>query len=101
MALDLTIALWRDDDLGSYVGDLLVQAIGIVALVGDRGLGLEAVDERVGKGNVVALPWRANQANGKPERIAGSMDLRAQAAARPTQALGIRPPFSLRAPAAC
>lgn len=67
--------------------------IGIIALVGNSSLGLEAIDEVMGKGNVIALPWRADQSDGKAERFCCGMDLGAQTAARLTQALGIRPPF--------
>ena len=75
--------------------------VGIIALVGNGRAGIEAVDESVRKGNVVALPWSTDQADRIAEGIAGGMDLGAQPAPRPAQALGIRPPFSLRAPAAC
>jgi hypothetical protein len=49
----------------------------------------------------VALSGRADQPNRIAERIAGGVDFGAQAAARPAQALGMRPPFCRRAPAAC
>ena len=51
--------------------------------------------------NVVALAWRADQAHRIAQRIAGGVDFGAQAAAGTTKTLGIRPPFSRRAPAAC
>lgn len=57
-----------------------MQMVGVIAFVGDRGANLEAIDKIVSK---------------------GGMDLGAQPASGPTQALGIRPPFCLRAPAAC
>jgi hypothetical protein len=53
------------------------------------------------EGDVIALPGRANQADRIAETITSSMDFGAQTAPRPAQALGIRPPFALRAPAAC
>jgi hypothetical protein len=53
------------------------------------------------EGDVVALAWRADQAHRIAERIAGGVDFGAQAAAGATKALGIRPPFCRRAPAAC
>jgi len=73
----------------------------IIALVGQEGAGVETVDEIMSGRDVVALSRRADQAKRQAERIAGSMDLGAQPAPRPTQALGIRPPLTLRAPAAC
>ena len=75
--------------------------IGVVALVGDRHVCGEAVDQFVREGDVVALAGRSDQADRIAERIASGVDFRAQAAARPAKALGIRPPFCLRAPAAC
>jgi hypothetical protein len=55
----------------------------------------------VGECNVVALAGRCDQANRKAQGFGGSVDFGAQAAARPAQALGIRPPLTLLAPAAC
>ena len=101
MALNPAVALWRDDELGSGFSDPVGKVIGIVSFVGDCHFGLDAVDQIVGEGDVVALSGRGDQANGKAERLGGGMDLGAQAATRPAQALGIRPPLTLRAPAAC
>jgi hypothetical protein len=75
--------------------------VGVVALIGNRRAGVEAVDKIMGKGNVVALAGSTDQADRIAKRIAGGMDFGAQPAPRPAQALGIRPPFSLRAPVAC
>lgn len=100
-ALGLAVALGRDDDPRSGFGDPIDEMVGVIALVGQRGLGLKALDEIVGEGDIVALARRADQADRIAERVAGGVDLGAQAAQRPAQALGIRPPFSLRAPAAC
>jgi hypothetical protein len=55
--------------------------IGIISLVGDGNLGLDAVDQVVGEGDVVALSGRADQADGKAERLGGGVDPGAQAAA--------------------
>lgn len=101
VALFFSVALGRDDDFGSRPVDTVDEAIGVVAFVGDGGAGLEALDKIMGKGNVVALPGAGQQTHRIAERIAGGVDLGAQAAARPAQALGIRPPFERRAPAAC
>jgi hypothetical protein len=75
--------------------------IGVVALVGDRDVRGEALDQLMGEGDVVALAWRADQAHRIAQSIAGGMDFGAQAATGATKALGIRPPFCRRAPAAC
>jgi hypothetical protein len=47
------------------------------------------------------LPWRADQARRIAQRVARGVDFGAQAAAGAAKALGIRPPFCRRAPAAC
>ena len=99
--LDLAIALGRDDHLGAACGDPVGQMVGIVSLVGDGGLGLDALDQIMSESDVVALAGRAEQADRKAEGFGGGVDLGAQPAPRPAQALGIRPPLTLRAPAAC
>ena len=73
--------------------------IGVIAFVGDCAFRVEAVDEFMRIGDVVALPWTCDQANRKPERIAGGMDFGAQAASRAAEGLIFRPPFL--APEAC
>ena len=100
-ALDPSVALGRDDDLAAAVGDPVCEMVGIVSLVGDGRLRIEAVHEVVGERDVIALARRADQADREAERLGGGVDLGAQPAARPAQALGIRPPLTLRAPAAC
>ena len=75
--------------------------VSVIAFVGDHGLGFQAVDKFVGKGDVVALACRADQTQRQSKGIACCVDLRAQTAAGAAQTLGIRPPFALRAPAAC
>ena len=77
------------------------EMICIAALVGEHGICLDAFDKVVGQGNVFTLSGRADQTYRQAERFRSGMDFRAQSAARPTQVLGIRPPFCLRAPAAC
>lgn len=100
-SLDLAVALGRDHHPGAGPGESVAQMVGIIAFVGDGGVGLDALDELVGEGDVVALAGRADEADGIAQGIAGGMDLGAQAAAGAAQALGIRPPFIRRAPAAC
>lgn len=90
-----------DDDCGLHPDNLVDEMIGVIAFVGDCALCLKAIDEFTRIGDVVALPWACDQANRKPECIASGVDFGAQAAARATQALGIRPPFERRASAAC
>lgn len=100
-SLYLAVSFGRNDGLATIFSDPVGQMIGIVSFVGDGCLGLDAVDELMSKSDVVALAGCSNEANGKAQRFRRSMDFSAQAAARPAQALGIRPPLTLRAPAAC
>ncbi len=100
-ALHPAVAPGRDDGLGAGSGDTVNQMICVIAFVGERRLRLDGLDEFMGESDVVALSGAGDQADRVAQRIAGGMDLGAQSATRATQAMGIRPPFSLRAPAAC
>jgi uncharacterized iron-regulated membrane protein len=55
----------------------------------------------VAAGGIVTLTWPEQQAHRVAKRVRGGMDLGAQAAAGAAQSLSIRPPFAMRAPAAC
>ena len=99
--LHLAVSFRRDDRRRSGLHDPLDEMVSVIALVGNRHARVEAVDKIMGKGNVVALAGTTDQTDRVAKRIAGGMDFGAQPAPRPAQALGIRPPFSLRAPAAC
>lgn len=77
-----------------------MQAIGIIGAIGQHIIGIEAFDQRLGLSDVAMLPRCGDQAHGIAQRFDGGMYLGGQAASRTTQALGIRPPFSRRAPAA-
>ena len=90
---DRSISLGRNDDLAAGFGDPVAEVIGVVALVGDRRLSGETLEEVMGEGDVVALSRRADQAHGIAERVAGGVDFGAQSAAGATKALGVRPPF--------
>ena len=72
----------------------------IVAFVGQKGVGFDPFDEVISLCDVVALAGRSDQPDRQTKGVGGGMDLGGQSAPRPTQALGIRPPLSLRAPAA-
>ena len=100
-AFGFPVSLGRNDDLGAIFGDPIAQMVGVVSFVCDCRLCVETLDESVCKSDIVALARRADQADGVAERITGSMDFGAQPATGPAKALGIRPPFCRRAPAAC
>lgn len=99
--LDLAVPFGRDNNFGAGFVDAINKVVGVVSLVADGGIGVETIDQVMSEGDIVALAGRADQADRKAERLGGNMNLGAQAAARPAQALGIRPPLTLRAPAAC
>jgi len=85
--------------LGAPYG--LSEMIGVVALVGQDVLGVEAVDQGCGLADVARLTGTAEKTHRIAEAVGAGVDLGAQAAAGAAQALGMRPPFSRRAPAAC
>ena len=98
---DRPVSLGRNDRLAAGLCDPVAEVIGVLTLIGDGGIRDEAFDQIMREGDVVALAWRTDQPNRIAKRIASSVDFRAQSAARPAQPLGIGPPFSVRAPAAC
>jgi hypothetical protein len=73
-ALNLAVALGRDDDLCAGFDDFRAQAIGVVAFVGDGGVGDEARDEIMREGDVVALAGRCDQPERIAERVACGVD---------------------------
>ena len=97
----LSVRFGRDDRLCPGVSDGLVQVVGVISFVGDHGLRLEASDQLVAAGGIVALAWPEQQAHRVAKRIRGRVNLGAQAATGAAQSLSIRPPFAMRAPAAC
>jgi hypothetical protein len=75
--------------------------ISVIAFVGDGGGGSEAVDEFVRMGDIVFLAGTADQPDRIAQGVSRGMDFGAQPPSGAAQALGMRPPFSRRAPAAC
>lgn len=53
--LGLAVALGRDDDRSAVFSNPVGEMVGIVSLVGKGRLGLDAVDQVMGEGDVVAL----------------------------------------------
>ena len=97
----LAVSFRRYGDFRPAPGDPVAQMISVVTLVGQKSLGFDPVDKFVRQGDVVTLARSRDQSDGKTESFCCGMDFRTQSAARPAKTLGIRPPFSLRAPAAC
>jgi hypothetical protein len=100
-ALCLAVSFRRYDDFRPALGDPVAQMISVVTLVGQKSLGFDPFDKFVRQGDVVTLARSRDQSDGKTESFCRGMNFRAQSAARPAKTLGISPPFSLRAPAAC
>ena len=75
--------------------------ISVVAFVADSGSGSEPIDEFLRMGNIVFLPRTADQPDRIAQGVSSSMDFGAQTSAGAAKALGMRPPFFRRAPAAC
>lgn len=59
-ALNLSVALWRDNDLGAAFSAPVDEMVGVISLVGDGVLGFDIVKQVMGQGDVVALAGRAN-----------------------------------------
>ena len=70
--LERAVPLGRNDRLAAAFSDLVAQVIGVVALVGDRDVRGEAVDQVVRESDVVALAGRADQAHRIAQRIAAA-----------------------------
>lgn len=90
----------RDDGDRIHVENGIVQAVGVIGSIGQHIGGIETVDQSLGLADVAALSRRADQTQGIAQSLDGGMYLGRQPAFGPAQALGMRPPFSLRAPAA-
>ena len=75
--------------------------ISVIALVSDDRVWFEAFDQVVRLGDVIALAWAEYKSDRVSKRVGRSVDFGAQTAAASPQTLGIRPPFAMRAPAAC
>jgi len=90
----------RNDGDGVFVENDIVQAVGVIGAIGQYIVGIKAVDQRFSLSDIAILPRRADQAQGIAQSLDGGMDFGGQPSFGPAQALGIRPPFSLRAPAA-
>ena len=90
-----------DDGSGAGLLDRVVEVLGVVGGVGDDRSGSEAFDQFGGPQDLALLARAGDEPGRLARRIRRGVDLGAQAAARAPQPLGIRPPFFLRAPAAC
>ena len=94
----MRVGLWRDHRDDSALGETVDQRIGVVGLVGNQGLRIGAVDQRLRAGQIVRLPRREHQFDWIAQGIDQGMDFGRQSAAR--SADGLLAIF-FRAPALC
>ena len=97
----LSMPARRDDRLAALGVDLLAQVIGIVAFIGKDGLCLETINQVIAPGGVILLARAGYETDRQAQSVGSGMDFGAQSSPGTTKALGMRPPFFLRAPAAC
>jgi hypothetical protein len=98
--LGFTMTARRDDRLGTLTFNLPEQPTRIVALGGQKGSGAQPFDEFIAPSRIIVLTCSKDQTDRQPQGVRARVDFGAQPAPRPAKTLGIRPPFSLRAPAA-
>lgn len=94
----LSIRLWRDDDFRFGFLKQVAQVIVVEALVGQKCLHIDAVDQ-VRRGNaVVTLAWQENEPGEVAERIDKGDDLRRQTTAGAADGLMASPPLWMARP---
>jgi hypothetical protein len=89
----------RDDRRDTARFERFDERVGVVALVGEKGIGLDLIEQRHGLGDVGCLAGRQGQRNGITERIDDGVDLGRQSTARSADGL-VRAVF-FWAPALC
>ena len=87
-----------NDGLSVHGFDVGAEVIGIKGGIAQHPFGRQAIDQRLGLGDIVALARREDEAYWQAEAAHGQMDFAGQAAARAANRLILNPPF---APAAC
>ena len=89
----------RHDGHRACGGDGVHRPLTIIALVGKDVAGLQALEQRLDLGDVVALAAGQEEAERIPQGVGGDMDLGGQAALRPADRVSLSPFFW--APALC
>ena len=97
--LNQPVALGRDDRLYSPLLEGQDQAIGVVGLVGEKGLGAAVFQQRLRLAEVRGLPWGQGEGDRIAERVDQGVDLSGQSAAG--SADGLVAAVFFRAPALC
>ena len=96
-----SVGSWRDDGFGPLFKDGLVEVICIIGGVSDDEVAGHTFDEVSPIKNLASLAGGCDEAGRMTMIVGCGMNFGCQAATGAAQTLGIRPPFSLRAPAAC
>ena len=78
---DLSVGLWRYNRGDSAPVESVDQRIGVVSLIANQSLGIDAVDQRLRAGQIVGLPRREHQFNRIAQGIDERMDFGRQSAA--------------------
>lgn len=89
----------RHDGPRACGGDGVHRALAIIAFVGKDMAGLQAVEQRLDLGDVVALAAGQEEADRVPQGVGGDMDLRGQTVLRSADRVSLSPFFW--APALC
>jgi len=84
----------RDDGFCASRVQVSDDAVGIICLVGDQGLELNAFDERRNANRIEALARQQHEADKVAERIGEREYLGGHAAFRPADGLILSPPFA-------
>ena len=99
LALLLPVGLGRDHRRNIAVFERLDQRVGIVALVGNEGIGIDTREQRLGLRNIGGLTRRERECDRVAERVDDGVNLGRQPAARSADGLVVAVFFW--APALC
>src|ERR1700738_499411 len=91
-ALHLADGSRRDDGGDIAFVEMVEDGVGVVALVGEHGLGAMIAEQRDGLGAVISLAAGQHEAERQSKRIGEQVDLGRQASSTPPQS-GLRSPF--------
>ena len=83
----LAVGLGRNDGSDPALLETLDECVGVITLVGDDGLGLDRLEQRLGLRDVGRLPRRQRERDRIAEIVDNSVDFRRQAATRATDGL--------------
>ena len=92
----------RRDNWGrTSLQDCVMEVLCVIGPVSDHGLAGDVLDQVRSVEHITAMAGACDQADGIAKAVGGGVELGAEPAFRTAKTLGIRPPFSFRAPLAC